>query len=225
MPRDTQQPTTSQQYGRTEEEHPAWVLVGASRVSSSPPGKALFDSDIRHQHYVVVQVQQAVRQRDLQHDWLHARGPRIVEFAMSEAQWASFVSSMNVGDGVPATLETRDGVDLPGVPYDPRLRESMADVESAAQRAQEDVLAAFAAYTEHKTAGNLRSLQAAIENLPANLAYAAKSLSEHAENVVQRSRADIEAFVLAKAQQLGLQPGDVSTDALQLGAGSSEEVV
>jgi hypothetical protein len=39
--------------------------------------------------------------------------------------------------------------------------------------------------------------------------FAAQSLSEHAENVVQRARADIEAVVMVKAQQLGLNPGDL----------------
>lgn len=42
------------------------------------------------------------------------------------------------------------------------------------------------------------------------MSYAAKSLSEHAENVVQRARADIEAMVVSKAEQLGIDPGEVA---------------
>lgn len=44
-----------------------------------------------------------------------------------------------------------------------------------------------------------------------NVAFAARSLNEHAENVVQRARADIEAMVLSKATQLGLDPADLGT--------------
>lgn len=199
------------------ETHPSWVLIGASRVTSSPPGKALFDSDIRHQHYVLITLEEADRARDLHRD--HIMGwKRIVEVAMSEAQWASFVSSMN-SSGVPATLQSRDGIDMPQVPYEPRLAESMDEVRDAAHKAQEEVLAAYVAYEEHKTAANLRSLRSTINNLPANIVYAAESLSEHAENVVQRARVDIEAFVTDKARQLGIEPGEIAEGPLLLGEG------
>lgn len=208
MAREIVNPTTDE---RGEESHPSWVLVGASRVSAGPPGQVLFDSDIRHQHYVSVRVRRASRKRDLHHDWKHGR-ETIVEFSMSEAQWASFVSSMNSGDGVPATLKfdaTQDNPLVPGMPYAPRLQNSMDEVRGAAARAQADVLTAFEAYKEHKTVGNLRSLEAAIANMPANLSFTAKSLSEHAENVVQRAQADIEAMVVNKAQQLGIDPAEL----------------
>lgn len=193
-----------------EEQHPAWVLVGASRVQATP-GAVLFDSDIRHQHYVVIRVMRAVRKRSLSHDWKHGR-KTIVEFAMSEAQWASFVSSMNTGDGVPATLEwdgTLDDPQVPGMPFAPRLQVSMDEVHGAAAAAEEKVQSAFAAYVEKKNAANLRALEIAISHMTPNMDYAAQSLSEHAENVVQRARADVEAFVLQKARQLGLDPAEL----------------
>lgn len=206
--RDVVEPTTDE-YG--DESHPAWVLVGASRVSASNPGAVLFDSDIRHQHYVTVRVKRATRKRDLNRDWKHGR-QQIVEFAMSEAQWASFVSSMNSGDGVPATLEwdaTQDDPQVPGMPYAPRLQVSMDEVHGAAAEAQKKVQDAFAAYAEKKNAANLRSLEIAISHMTPNMDFAAKSLSEHAENVVQRAQVDIEAFVMSKARQLGLDPADL----------------
>lgn len=202
------EPTTTESGA---ERHPAWILVGASRVSAGPPGAVLFDSDIRHQHYVLVRVKRAERRRDLNHDWKHAR-ETIIEFAMSEAQWASFVSSMNTGDGVAATLEwdgTLDDPRVPGTPYAPRLQVSMEEVHAAAAKAQAKVQEAFAAYAEKKSAANLRALEIAISHMTPNMDFAAKSLSEHAENVVQRARADIEAFVIQKAQQVGLDPADL----------------
>lgn len=195
---------------RGYESHPAWVLIGASRVTGNA---VLFDSDVRHQHYVVVKLSRAERKRELHHDWIHPR-QEFIEVAMSEAQWASFVSSMNSGSGVPATLTfdlSAENPHVPGVPYESRLAESMSEVRTATVDAAAHVQEALAAYKEHKTAGNLRSLEYAIENLPANLEFAGTSLSGHAENVVQRAKADIEAFVTAKAQQLGLKPGEVGS--------------
>jgi hypothetical protein len=186
----------------------------------SPPGAVLFDSDIRHQHVITVQVSEAHRKRDLNRDWIGG-GKRIVEFTFSEAQWASFVSSMNSGSGVPATLGFRESMDeprVPGMPYDPRLAHSMDEVRNAATKAQEDVRRAMDAYKEKKTASNLKHLEAMIDNMPSNLRFAAESLSEHAESVVQRAKADIEAFVISKANQLGIDPSDVEGP-LELGGG------
>lgn len=209
---------TLDEYGA--ERHPAWVLVGASRGQWTPPGAVLFDSDIRHTNCVTVRVKRARRKRSLHHDW-KGGGEQILEFVFSEAQWASFVSSMNTGDGVPATLTwdaTTDEKEVPGMPFEPRLQESIDEVRGAATEAQETLLAAFEAYTAKKSAENLRSLEYAIRNMPANMVFAANSLSEHAENVVQRARADVEAFVANKAAQLGLEPGDLG-GAPQLTAG------
>lgn len=194
---------------RGNETHPAWGLIGASRVSSSP-GAALFDSDILHRHYVVVRLRRSTRERRLGHDWKHGDRGSIVEIAMSEAQWASFVSTMNVGDGVPCTIDRIGKEDMPGVEYEPRLAESMDEVEKAGQKVVDVIQKAFAVYKEKSTKANLRSLESAIANATNNMTYAAEMLSEHAENVVQRARADIEAIVTSKAEQLGIDPAEVA---------------
>jgi len=220
MPRDIVEPTLTD---TGESEHPAWGYIGASRVSSSPPGAVLFDSDIRHQHYVVVTLSSAVRERKLLRDWLRPR-KQIIEVAMSEAQWASFVSSMN-SQGVPCTIQwTQGDGHVPGMEYEPRLQESMDEVRNAAERAAQTVRKAFDAYADHKTKGNLDSLRFAIQNMPANIKFAGDSLNEHAENVVQKARADIEAMVVHKAQQLGIEAGDLGLAPRQLGTGWQESM-
>jgi hypothetical protein len=199
-----------------DESHPSWGKIGASRVSHGG-GAALFDSDIKHQHTVMVRIQTATRNRHLNRDWIHGKR-EFVEIELSEAQWAQFVSSMNSGDGTSCTIRYREGEMIPDAPYEPRLKESVAEVHGAAQKSYEHVRKAFAAYEEKKNAANLRSLKAAIENVPGNMKFAAESLSEHAENVVEKAKADIEAMVLNKAEQLGLEPGDLA-DVRELGPG------
>jgi hypothetical protein len=210
-------PPTVDEYGA--EHHPAWGVIGASRVQST--GTYLFDSDMRHQHYVVVTLRQARRTRDLNHDRIMAdsRLP-IVEVAMSEAQWASFVSSMNTGDGVPCTIERRDGQRAPGFPHEARLAESMREVSEAADKSLEAIREAFALVEAKPTKANIRNLGIVLGNAPASMRFAASSLTEHAENVVQRARADLEAMVVAKAAQIGLDPA--SFDVAQLGTGADE---
>lgn len=207
---EPQEPTVDE---RGDEHHPAFGMISAMRVSSSP-GAVLFDSDIRHQHSIVIRIGTARRQRNLNHDWHFASADgEFVEIQMSEAQFGAFVSSPNTS-GVPCTIRRRgDDINVPGVPFSPRLRESVKEVEGAAEKAMERVMEAFAAYKEKKSAANLRSLESAIGGVRSNMKFAADSLTEHVENVVAKARADIENQAVAKARQLGLDPADLGATA------------
>jgi hypothetical protein len=229
MTRDTAKPTVDK-YG--SDTHPAFGQISASRLSNSPPGQVLFDSDIRHSHTVRITVQRATRKRDLNHDWIHGSGRELIEVELSEAQWASFVSSMNT-TGVPCTIRaTESDWNVPGLPYDPRLAHSMAEVRDAADKTFGKIKAALADYEAafEAKAGvkvlreKLRTLHSAVEHTGSNLDFAAKSLNEHAENVVQRARADIEAMVYHESQRLGLTAGEAE-HLLELPAMPGEEAV
>src|SRR4051812_19636627 len=89
----------------TTERHPAYGMIGASRVNWAGNGTNLFGSDFRHRNTVRIQIHGADVRRDLSHDWIHADSRRsLVEVELSEAQWAGFVSTLNVGDGVACTI-------------------------------------------------------------------------------------------------------------------------
>jgi hypothetical protein len=206
MPRNIEPVVTND---RGDETHPAFALISASRTSTSP-GSVLFDSDIRHQHSVVVRISTATRKRSLNQDRTHEE-KQLIEIEMSEAQWGSFVSSMNVGSGVPCTLRAERGAKVPGLKYEPRMAESLREVQEATGRVFGRIDSALSAYESHKTVANLRALRNAVERVGGDLDFAAKSLAEYAEGVVQRARADVEVFVANKARQLGLDPADVQS--------------
>jgi hypothetical protein len=219
MAREIVDPTPADELGY--EHHPAWATIGASRgqVMGTGGGAVLFDSDVRHQNVITVRVMTAGRKRDLSHDHI-APEQQIVEVVMSEAQWASFVSSMNTGNGVPCTLLGRESdMQVPGMPYAPRLQESMDEVRGAADRTFSKIQEAFEAYDAHRTAANRRALKFAIKNATANVAFTAKSLNEHTENVVNKARADVEAMVAMQAQRLGLDPAELGHVQLTEGGG------
>lgn len=48
-----------------------------------------------------------------------------------------------------------------------------------------------------------------MNNARPNVEYAGRVMVEHTEAVVQKARADIEAFVVGKARQLGIDPGEL----------------
>lgn len=225
MVRETVEPTVNQ-YG--SEEHPAFGMIRVNRISSSH-GQTLFDSDIQHRQTVRITVSTADRKRELNHDWIH-EGKQLFEVELSEAQWASFVSSMNTS-GVPATLRWTAGAGaLPDLPYDPRLAHSMSEVKGAADKLfarAEEALAAYEQALADKAPARvrneaLRKLHFALKNAEPNMSFAAEVLAEHTENVVQKARADIEAMITQKATQLGLTAGE-SRGLLELPSMPGEE--
>lgn len=208
-----------------EENHPAFGSIAAHRVSASP-GQPLFDSDVLHRHYVQVTISRAVRYRDLNTDWLHPT-TELIQVDMSEAQWASFVSSMNTS-GVPCTLHRVDGERVDPVEYSPRLQLSMDETKAAARKAYDGIKKALSALESLDPKAGVKArrqamnnLHYAIENAEGEVAFASKQLAEHTENVVQRARADIEAMVTNKAVQLGIDSAEFS-DTLAIGGGSDE---
>lgn len=204
MARDFIEPTVADD---GTESHPAFAKVMASRVTSSP-GAILFDSEVRHQHYVVLRISGATRRRRLNSDSIF-EDRQMIEVGMSEAQWAQLVSSLNSG-GTPATLLwTQADGDIPGLPYAPRMEKSIAEVREAAARQYEKVQAALAAVEAKPTKANIRDLRLAMENAASDVTFAATSLNEHVENTVTRAKADIEAAVAQAAARRGLAPEEI----------------
>lgn len=199
-----------------DEKHPAFGLIGVHRISSNP-GEVLFQSDLRHSEYIRLEVHEATRKRDLKHDWVHP-GRLVCEVSMSMSQFASFVASGGT-TGVPCTIDftgsgTSEPGTRPGLNPAPRLAVTHEEVRAAAAEAYGRIQAAFKLYEETLTdtgkgsaatrRAALRNLQSTIANAAPNVAYAAKVLDDHAEAVVEKSRADIEAMAQRTAERLGI---------------------
>lgn len=202
MPVPHEDPVTDEE---GQERHPAFGMARVSRVSATP-GKVLFQSELRHREYIEVTLSEAARQRDLNRDWVYAEQV-LVKFSMSMAQFASLVASGGT-EGVPVTIEYDHGA-RPGLTMESRLALTAAEAQSAAHDAFRHIEEAEAAYeaalAAKEPAGKRRQLladlRAAIRNAAPNVDYAARQLAEHAENVVETSRADIEAMAGLAAQR------------------------
>ena len=200
MPRD-EQPIDIDEYGA--EVHPSFGVAVINVTHST--GSYLFDSEIAHHEFVTLKVQAASRKRDLHRDWIHGIGPTLVEIHLSKAQWADLISSFGNGGGVPVTIDVVNGRSMPDAPHSSRLGESQNEVRRAGEVALADITRAFEEWRAKPNKSTLTHLEAMIRNGPANMAFAAKSLTEHTEKVVTKARADLEAMlrVAAENRELG----------------------
>ncbi len=200
----------------TVERHPAYAQIGANRVSG---GAYLYGSDFRHQHYIMLQIHDSVLHRQLSGDRPHS-GKRLIEVAMSEAQWATFVSSLNQGGGVQCTLEyTPEAGLVPPIaqPKDRKLQfsQEMTERFDMAVRALK-VLAAQ--IDESPLSGKKKKelkdqLRVAKMNLAPNMDFVATQFDEHMERTVERAKAEVNAYAQHTL-------GDLTRMALKGGTGS-----
>lgn len=184
------------------EKHPAYGMIGASRVSSTP-GAALFGSDFQHQNFVKITILHGELSRSLSEDRHRGVGVPIVEVALSEAQWATFVSAMNVGYGVPCTLEIADGERKPFIePVTNRREQINAEVADTMQ----DTIEALEALRDAAPTKKLRQqAENAIAQIKSNIPFVAKQFDEHVERTIEKAKIEVNAYVTNAVQRAGLR--------------------
>lgn len=188
--------------------HPAYAQISASRVS----GRAvLYGSDFYHQHTIRIRIAASTVRRSLSSDWPHSSITPFIEVEMSEAQWATFVSSLNMGEGVQCTLRQKDGKAIPELP-DPISRsdqftgEALAKLKLADAELAELVEAiAATGLSKAKQAELLRRVNVARSSIGNNLTFVADQFSRHVEDTTERAKSEINAYATAVVQRAGLQ--------------------
>lgn len=208
MPRQSdQQPTiVRRDDGDEEHSHPAFGFVSANRVNG---GAVLYGSDFIHQGYVRLSIGPSTLRRNLSNDWPHPGRP-FIQVDMSEAQWASLLSSMNVGQGVQCTIRRRESGDVPQIPEPVNRTEQFTREAQGRLDAGLQVLRELATQVEGmglpkgKTAEILGALQAAQQQLGPNVAFVAEQFREHLETAKGHARTEINAYATNTLSRLGL---------------------
>jgi hypothetical protein len=214
-PRPMQRPTETPvddgpTRGEVKREHPAFGMIGATRFTGATGN--LFASPIKHNAGVMIRLVEAYEQGN-EYGRRQFGGKHIVEVTLSEAQWASFVTAMNVGSGVPCTIsyrQTGEFVRVPGIDDDHPHVKRAADIKDKAKK-DLALLTEFATKFREllergkaPTKGELRALYDkyilhAVDHAPGNYEFLANIVTEHMEETLTAARAEIEGYVLHTA--------------------------
>lgn len=186
--------------------HPAYGQIRASRVSG---GSVLYGSDFVHRHTIEVTIARSELTRGLSHDWHHARED-LISVSMSEAQWATFVSALNVGTGVPCTLEYVAGEHIPRLPmpvarteqFTDELKEKLAGSLSSLRSLSQEVEGMK--LPVGKTKELKASIDRVLQELKSNLPFVAKSFDEHVERGVEAAKTEIHGYMTGVLTRAGL---------------------
>lgn len=193
--------------GETVTTHPAFAQIGVSRVSGHTN---LYDSDFAHNAYMMVRIFPSELVRGLSYDRHHAGRLSYIEVALSEAQWATFVSSANIGDGVPCTLERKDGTGIPGLPSPPsrqkQFKSEMADdiADTLKAVSEMEALIDSMGLPKGKAQQLLNKAMTVRNKLTSSLPFVADQFDEHMEGIVERSKAEVHGYMTGQIMRSGL---------------------
>lgn len=214
-------PITNHNGDTTRTTHPAFGQVTVSRISGHT---TLYDSEFNHQHFVRVTLHGSELERSLARDW-HFQKRTLVEFDLSEAQWAAFVSSFGSGSGTCCTIRF---VAKDGLGHTPQLPEPRVEKELHTQDGKEaidavlghlaDLQASLVSSTSKLPAKTRAELvghvQRAKSQLTSTLPFIADSFGEHMETVVEKAKAEVHGYVQHHITRAGLEAlgGPITTE-------------
>jgi hypothetical protein len=192
--------------GETTTTHPSFAQIVASRVSGHTN---LYDSDFQHNAFITVTISRSELHRGLSYDRHHGK-EELIEVAMSEVQWASFVSSMNVGSGVPCTIQHIARERVPQLPNpgsrDKQFGEEMRRTVSESIKALNELSASVDALgLSQKKADALKmKIHVATSHLSNNAEFVASQFDEHMEGTVERAKAEVHGYVSGVVSRAGI---------------------
>lgn len=186
------------------------AMISANRVSGHP--HPLVGTSIAHSNTIKIRISRGEQKRDLHRDWFYAREPYI-EVEMSLSQWAEFITSLNMGDGVPCTLSKKDGRTIPepqftsvrGM-YEDEFRERSEIVKKAIA----DGRARVQAILEKKNIGKadreeiLQLIESMEREAGPNLSFIGASFNEQMDKTVMEAKGEVEGFVENKLRAISV---------------------
>lgn len=199
--------------------HPSFGMVGFSRASvGGSRRERLFGSSLaKHYNVIMLRVHQAFEEHHLSQDWRHAQGAPLIEVEMSEAQFASLLTTMNMGDGVPCTIryvapggsgkvesapDADVEVDKVRKGFEQNIKELVEDFETLKGRAKEILGTAKSSKAERDEI--LKLIERAAQDLSSNFGFVIEQFNEATEKVITQAKAEVDAFVTNAAKVAGL---------------------
>lgn len=214
-----------------EESHESYGLVSINRVQG---GNNLFGSSVRHPHFFVIRVCRGRRVMTTFGERFRTdhRVP-ILEIALSPAQFVEMITSQNIGDGVPCTIRSVEGVCMDPVPdgagneikltvdmFKSRLEDVMVGLKEG-QASLNDILEKKVINKSDRD--SIRSIIYEVNRLMTDSApYAMKLMGEHTEKLIAKGKMEIDAFIQSAISRAGIRAIKDNNGTLLMGSGDDE---
>jgi hypothetical protein len=206
MMRKIVKPITTQDGTSTKTTHPAFGQIVACRRQGRTN---LYGSDFTSGATIAITIRQSSLFRDLSHDRYYGENS-LIEVEVTEAQWANFVSAMNIGFGPPCTIRHVGGEEMPGIPdpidrnkqfsdeYKRKLDDSVTGLQGILNTMDQMGL------PKGKTATLREQLERTIREITSNMPFVAKSFGEMMEKTTETAKTEIHGYMLNAITSSGI---------------------
>ena len=202
-----------------DEKHESYGVVGFSRVQVTPPTN-LFGSSIKHGNVISLRIGTAKRRRDFQRDWI-TKDESLIEVTMSATQFADAITSLNVGDGVPCTIDFVKGdvwdkekrryrTNPPETDFKKRsqgeLKKEMSELTERLEKLSNDakiILESKGTIKAEDKKTLLHGIAMLIQEVNSNIPFVHKCFQGAVEKTVTEAKGEIDATYQAIRERLG----------------------
>lgn len=195
-----------------EETHESYGLIGISHTTCNR-GIPLFGSSIKHSNTIRIRIHRASVNRHLYQEWFHSTDRSVVEVELSPTQFSTFVTTPNVGEGVPCTIRYIDGKQMEDPPYkgqnetfNTELKEKFSMVLSDAESLINDSKEMLNSKGPMKVGDKktlLGKLNMLVQNIKSNLPFLHTQFTRSMDKTVVAAKAEIEEFYTSTIMKLG----------------------
>lgn len=187
---------------------------GQISIFRSSGGKsALYGSDIKHNTVVNIRIHTSKLHRGLSRNW-YGQDKLIADIEMSEAQWATFVSSFNIGSGVPCTLKFVNG-DNEYRPHIENLNVSELFNQEAKIKLDKSVETlkilkkkltdGMSGLSQTKRNEAINHVDAAIRELASNFPFVMDQFEEYIKDSIESAKTEVHSYVNSTLRDMGLE--------------------
>lgn len=200
-----------------EETHPSFGQLQISRITVGGEGKFnLYGSSIKHSNLIALRIHESSHIIEEEHDWYFEQG-RIIEVYLSPSQFAEAITTLNVGSGVPCTINYRrdmqDSIESPPInskqeQHSEHFRERMSKFATNLTEFQHktNVILTGDKTPSKKERGDIvKELGFIIQEIKENIPYFEQQFKKQMEKTIVEAKAEIEAFVNHAITSTGLK--------------------
>ena len=194
-----------------KEDHESYGIIGLSHTSCSS-GVPLFGSSIKHDRWITLKIKKADVQRGLKQDWYHGN-ESIIEVAMSAAQFAQFITTPNVGDGIPCTIKRLGNKGMEEPPYRGQNEIFNEELKEDFRKAMEDSDELLTSADEMLTSkGPMKvadkkklhsKISSLVQHIKENMPFLHKQFTRSMDKTVSVAKAEIEEFYTSAVMKMG----------------------
>lgn len=194
------------------EQHESYGMMSFNRFNGG--SEVFFGSSIKPDGGIEMTLKTGEVKHNLNHDWYHGKEV-IARVRMTGAQFADLITNLNMGEGVPVTLEYANGKHMSEPPFinkriqfEENFKQEMKEVSDQMlelTKRTEEILSRAKAPTKKEKEEILHNIAMLNQKVSSDMPFVHKSFNEQMDKTVKEAKNEIETYVNSTIHSLGME--------------------